>query len=505
MDLSLIWAYVVVVLRELWTHKFKAFACFSVVSLIVLAVGMNAQSTFSSSATIFADNQNILKPLLAQSAQVSKIQEHIRVVREAINAPSLLRAVVEAQYDDSEITSAAELDRIVNGIRNRLDVQGLGSSYVKIGYSDNTPERTFDVLNAVIDRFIKESSETRRSESKEAFLFIDNQVKQYKEKLVDAEEQLKQFKADNFDGREADVDARISGLRASLEEMKIDVDEERSRVEALKSQLKKENRQAARQYKSDVFRDRLAALQSRIDTLLLSYQESYPDVVNLRLQMEDITSAMREAQTEETSVVPNGNDVVTNPFYEELRSKLSGAEVSLNTRLRRMTATERLLGQEFERRKRIATQQAQLSELTRDYNVTKRIYDDMLERKEKARLSMTLSIEGQGVSYKIQEPPEYPLNPEGIRFLHYVLIGPFLGGLLAVGAVIGYVLLDPRVRFPAELSHQNSELLLAVIPHVKTPFTQRIARGDFVLLSVLSLALLVGYGGIAYGHRAGLF
>jgi uncharacterized protein involved in exopolysaccharide biosynthesis len=204
-------------------------------------------------------------------------------------------------------------------------------------------------------------------------------------------------------------------------------------------------------------------LQSRIDTLLLSYQESYPDVVNLRLQMEDITTAMREAQAEETTVEQNGNDIVTNPFYEELRSKLSAAEVSLNTRLRRMTATNRLLAEEFERRKRIAAQQAQLSELTRDYNVTKRIYDDMLERKEKARLSMTLSIEGQGVSYKIQEPPEYPLNPEGVRFLHYVLMGPFLGGLLAIGAVIAYVMLDPRLRFPAALSHQNSELLLAVV------------------------------------------
>ena len=501
MDFSQLLAYVPVIFRELWANKFKAFLCFAVVSMSVLVFGMTWQTKFSTSATVYADNQNILKPLLAQQVAVGRIQEQIRVVRDSIFAPRLLRSVVESVYDPAEFDTASALELKVNAVRNNLDINGLGGSYIKISYTDTSADKAFDVINAVIDQFIKESSASLRSESREAFQFIDNQVRQYKDQLLAAEEQLKIFKADNFDGREADVDSRISGLRSSIEEMKINVDEDRSRVSALKRQLSDENRNVAKRYKSDVYRARLVELQNRVDNLLLTYQESYPDVVNLRLQMQDITKAMQESQENENDAVTGAVGQDINPFYEELRSKLLDAQVSLDARARRMQATEALLGDEYERRKRIAAQQADLSELTRDYTVTKKIYDDMLERKEKARLSMTLSVEGQGVNYKIQEPAEYPLRPEGWRFLHFVLLGLVLGVLVPAGIAVAYVIVDHRVRFATELEHMTIPVL-AVTPHVRTVFSKRIARSDMLLLMLLSALLLAAYFGLALAHRA---
>ena len=74
----------------------------------------------------------------------------------------------------------------------------------------------------------------------------------------------------------------------------------------------------------------------------------------------------------------------------------------------------------------MAANQAQLSELTRDYDVTKRVYEEMLGKKT-ARLSMTLDIEGQGVSYRIQEAAQFPLRPTGLNFKHFAALGPILG------------------------------------------------------------------------------
>jgi len=169
-----------------------------------------------------------------------------------------------------------------------------------------------------------------------------------------------------------------------------------------------------------------------------------------------------------------------------------------------MAATERLLNEEYERRKRIAGQQSELSELTRDYDVIKSVYNDMLGRKEKARLSMTLSNEGQGMNYKIQEPPVYPIAPEGLRFLHFVLLGPALGLLASLGLAFVYVLLDDRVRFPADLPGITPVPVLAVVPHVRTQFTQRLARIDMVWAILLGLTIMVSYLGLALAHRAGM-
>ncbi|MFT6249077.1 MAG: hypothetical protein ACJAZQ_002289 [Cognaticolwellia sp.] len=168
-----------------------------------------------------------------------------------------------------------------------------------------------------------------------------------------------------------------------------------------------------------------------------------------------------------------------------------------------MAAFKRLKEEEFERRKRIAERGAEESELTRDYDVTMRIYEDMLERKEKARLSMTLNIEGQGVTYRIQEPALPPLNPVGLRFFHFVLLGPFMGLFGVIGLVVLYVMLDPKIRFPSMLSGLNV-VTLAVIPHVKTPFTKRVVRFDMVLCGILALLIMVAYIGLAYASKEGL-
>lgn len=510
MNFSLILTYVPVVLRELWMHKFLAFTGFALISLSVLVTGIFWPVTYKTATTIYADNQNILKPLLARQAAVGKVQDQTRVVQDTIHSPRILRDVVEMTYNMDDFESAADLERAVVNVRNRLKITRLGSSYIKVSYSDDTDDKAYDTLNAVVDRFLKDSSDSRRSESKEAFVFIDRQVKQYKEQLLGAEEQLKIFNSDNFDGRDSDVDSRISVLRSTIEEMKINIDEETSRVSALEQQLKEESRFSAKRQKVDVYRERLKAIQDHINNLLLTYKESYPDVVMLKAQADEVRKSIIKAESEDAvdgavpTLTKQQGDMAVNPLYEELRAKLVESKVSLNTRIRRLQATERLLGQEYERRKRIASRQAELAELTRDYNVTKKIYDDMLERKEKARLSMTLNIEGQGVNYKIQEPAAFPLKPSGFRFLHFFILGPFLGFLAPIALVVAYVLVDHRIRFTSELESLVDVPLLAAVPHVKTPLYQRLVRTDMIIMSGLIVVLMGGYVAIAFAHRGGL-
>jgi uncharacterized protein involved in exopolysaccharide biosynthesis len=73
----------------------------------------------------------------------------------------------------------------------------------------------------------------------------------------------------------------------------------------------------------------------------------------------------------------------------------SAAEIEHRTLLNRLNAFNRLLDESYERRKRIANNKAELSELTRDYSVFQMQYEEMLTKKEKARISMELDIQGQ--------------------------------------------------------------------------------------------------------------
>ena len=116
---------------------------------------------------------------------------------------------------------------------------------------------------------------------------------------------------------------------------------------------------------------------------------------------------------------------------------------------------------------------------------------------------MTLNVEGQGVTYRIQEPALPPLNPTGLRFLHFVIIGPFAGLFAVLGLVVMYILLDPRVRFPERLQ-DFGVAVLAVVPHVKTPFTKRVVRMDLVICFFLGSLIMAAYLGLAYVSKMGI-
>ena len=503
MDFALVLQFARVVFRELWENKFLSLLGFALVSFVVLGVGMTWSSKFETSATIYADNQNILGPLLKDHAEQTRLEDHAKVVKDMLHSPRILRRVAEALYPAELQESADALGRYIGIIRSRIDVKNLASGYIKLSYSDSTSQGAYEGLNTIVDVFIRSSAEEQRSESREAYLFIDNQVQQYKEQLVLAEERLKNFSAQNFDGRDGDVHASISRIRSQIEELKISIDEDLTTIVSLKKQLTNESEFSSRKAKANIYMERLVKLENRLSALLLTYTEDYPDVVSLRYQIEDVRNTMAQEEANSSPTESSEQELVLNPLYQEIRSRLSQTNTDIEAKRKRLSVLNDLLEQEFERRKRIAARGAEEAELKRDYNVTKKIYEDMLERKEKARLSMTLNVEGQGVTYRVQDPPIPPLSPSGLRFLHFVLAGPILGVFGVLGLVVAFVILDPRIRFPDRLSQINAPLL-AVVPHVATPLSKRIMRKDIALCVLFAAVTMSIYISLAYVSKVGL-
>lgn len=495
---SVIVEYIKVVAREAYENRVKVTLCFAVVSLSMLFIGNYSPKTFQSNATVYADQQNIIRPLLSGQAAVTQVQDQTRVVRELIYSPRTLRKVAFASGLANETDSPGKVEGIISGLRGAIGVRGIGGSYIKLSYSSGSADQSLKVLSAVVDIFISDSAETKRNESREAYEFIDKQVKAYKQKLQQAEENLKAFKAASLDGNENTVKGRISQLRSDVEQAKLDIDDTKTRIKTIQSELGKESQFVAKQYKADIYRQRLSVKQQELDTLLLTYTDTYPDVVALRLQIEDLKRAIIKNHNAATVPTTGGeSDGGVNPLYNALREKLSNAKVELQTKQRRLAATEKLLEKEHDRLKRIAAGQAELAELNRDYSVNRGIYEDMLERKEKARLSMTLDIEGQGVSYKIQEPATYPLSPTGLRFMHFAVLGPFVGFIIPLVILVAYVIVDPRIRFVNQLSAVQAPLL-GTIPHVVTPIGSRVWKLDVFLVIAIFIAVALIYSAVAY-------
>ena len=508
MPISVLQEWVSAILKELNLHKGKMTLGFALITSIVVTVGILWPKKFESSAIIFVDDQNIIKPLLAGQAEVTRPSEvdQLQVVQQRIYSNNIMEQVlIEAKLAaQSQIHDRYKIQPLIRGLLGGLKVESAGKNHIRLAFRDQDPAKAYGIVAAVTNVFIRDSAKSKREESGEAFTFIDNQVKMYKEQLQLAEDRLKDFKAQNPNSSEESIARRIGELRTATENLTLELQVARARRDELRQQISHEGQYIAQSYKADVYRTALSQAQSKLDTLRLSYQETYPDIVALKQQIEDLRAAIARAESEPSSNVEHGS--AANPVYQKIKTDLSDAEVSVKTLQLKLDSSQRMLGEETTNTKANAEYQAQLAELTRDYNVTKQIYEDMLERKEKARMSVALDVQGQGLNYRIQEPAAYPTAPVGLRFMHFFLAAPVLGVLLPLALIVAYIQLDPRVRFVERIEPVLPEnvSLLIVVPHMTTQLERRMRRAEWGYLSVFAALVVVAYIIVGVVRLAGL-
>jgi polysaccharide chain length determinant protein (PEP-CTERM system associated) len=480
--------------REVVLNKDKATLLWGFVTLGVLVAGLYAPKTYESASTLYVNQQSIITPLLAGQASMTKVQNHSRVVRETIQSPTIMREVATQVGLLKGDESDAKVERVINDLRADMEIKAIGPSYISLKYNSASPEQAFHVVTSATDSFISHVNENKKRESRSAYEFIEKQVKSYKAQLVNAENALKEFKEQNTDGSESTVRSRMQSYEDQIESIQLDIDERQVKIISLEKELKGEKRVLVRQQKTDVYRNRMAQLARQKEALLLTVTESHPDVVDLDFQI----SALRESIKSVTSGSEESadHDKELNPVFGSLRQSLSAEKVELSSSQRRLAVTKERLKNEQEKLSRVVAYGAEFSELNRDYGVTKKIYEDMLARKEKARLSMVLDIEEQGVNYSIQEPALFPQTPKGVRFLYFVLGAPFVG-LLVVGALMfAYVVVDPRIRIVEKLEEAFDIPIIATVPHVYTPLSTRIFRKDIILIIVFTFMISLAYAAV---------
>lgn len=490
------WRYILDMINavklELYRYRVLAAIIFMCVTAGVLGLGYVTPKTYTSEALLYADSSNILQPLLQGSAEVTPI-DRINEAREMLQSRSYLEQVAF----DSGLLNGGESDiqknSVIDRLRNSLNMRVSNRNFIELSYSSPGPDKSFRVLSSALDRFVERTSSKKRSESAGAYEFIDAQVKTYKRQLEEAEARLKEFRSTNQDGTQSNVQSRIERLRSDIENLKLEIQQSEQEVELTTAQL--EDEQPYRSVStggssSDVDR-KIARLEDTLSELRLKYHDTHPDIISVKGQLEDLRA--RKASGDVGRSSGGSSEVIENPVYEQLRLKLTEAQTDLEVQRKRLASLEQMLDETFDRAERVAGNQAELSELTRDYDVTKGVYEDMLQRREKARLSMTLDVQGEGVSYRIQEPASYPTQWDGLQLYEVGMAGPFLGGTMVLGLLVALVMFDNRVRSSRTLLTQLPDNIpvLASVPHYSSTWKERLLRKDMIWVAGL-LVLFMG-------------
>jgi polysaccharide chain length determinant protein (PEP-CTERM system associated) len=470
---------------------------FALIALAALTAGMLWPRKYVASTTILAQESSIITPLMEGAAAPTANKNRANMARDVIFSRKVMAKILEAGGWMATNPSPVEQDRLAEAIKSRTQVQITRDNLITIAYSDNNAKRTFEVARAFAQLFISESLTSKQRESREAYEFINSQVEAYRAKLTDAEDKLKAYRDANADARpgsEADTAARISQLRTQIETARMDMMERRSMEGSLASQLNGESEVNTVQTANGVLQAQLGELQAQLNKLQLTYTDSYPDVVRIRHQIDDLKKQLAAADQRQRAGTPTALDsnVMFNPAYQQIKTQLATARAASASAAARMGASESMLQAELKRSARIANSENVTAELTRDYNVNRDVYQDLLKRRENARVSMNLDAEQRGLNFLVQNPAVMPLSPTGLRFLHFGLAGMGLSLTLPLGLLLALVWFDPRVRSVWQLEQAIGTPVLASIPFYPTPGDRRRDRMRNTIVGLI----VIGVGAV---------
>lgn len=495
-----------VLLAEARRHHLLLAAGFAIIATATLVAGLFLlPRTYASSTTILAQESDIIQPLLEGRAVATGVTDRAGMARQVIFSRKVMDTILAAGGWLEDDPSPVERDRLIEQIQERTLITSPRQDLVQISYRDSDPERTFAVTEQMGAMFISQSLATKERESRDAFEFIDNRAQEYHRKLTEAEDKLQEYRTLNVDaqpGSATDVSARISALRGQVEQTRMSLLEHQSRAAALARQLSGESAVTAVQTRDNLHQAQLVELQSQLDTLMLRYTEQHPDVVRIRHQMADVRTSMAAGPpVAEGGVASSGfGSSQLNPQYQQLRSELNLARREAAAVASRLGAAQSLLAQELNRSQRVAASEGALAELTRDYEVNRELYQDLLRRRENARVSMHLDQENRGLTLRVQDPATMPLRPVGLRFMHFAAGGLLLAIALPLGLLFLRTQLDQRVRSPRQIERHPGLSLLAVIP----PFRSHRERRRGALAAAFSVSLIasvVVLYGLSYGFK----
>ena len=307
-------------------------------------------------------------------------------------------------------------------------------------------------MQSLLTIFVESSFGDKKNDSEKAIQFLDEQIKNYEAKLVTAETALKDFKIKHSGSlpQSGDYGTQVQAAADQLNQARLDLREAEQARNAIQMQITGNGSGGATAgaLVNPELDGRILAVQKNLDAMRLQYTEQHPDIVSAKRLIKQL-----EAQkVEEAKNFKPGGDRGANysPMLQQLNVSLSAAEArvaSMRARVDEFTARYDRLRTQSIRGPELETQMAQLN---RDYQVNKENYQQMVSRREAARLSGDLTNTTDMVKFRVVDPPTVPLRPSGpdrLRLASLVFLGALIAG-------IAFAMLLSQLR-PTYLSQQG--------------------------------------------------
>lgn len=474
-------------LNGLWRRRWLVLGVVWLTALVGWFAVWLIPDKYESRAHVFVQTETILEPVLTGFTARPDYSERVEVMRlQLLTRPNVEEVILRSGLDEtiearSGIERRVKMESLVNKVAEDIRITSPRDMYFDISYKHSDPQIARNVVDAVLNMLIEQDLGASLSESEAARRRLDLQIEEYEERLTANERRVADFRrAHAAELAVSQGEARRRELKENELARVIDeIERTKGRVLTLKNLLSATPRTTSG--------DELDRLKVELADLRSKYQESHPDIRGVAARIEQLESA-------------GGGALSSNPEYVRLQSELRVAQDSIavleerESRLREeLEALDLALGQ-------APAALAELQQIERRYETTKKIYEQLLERRDRLDLTENLGAAGRGVEYRIFERPERALSPVDPPRLLLILGTVILAGGAGAGAGLLMTALDKSYAQADELQEAFGLPVLGAISEAPSALVVDQRRRDLKRLSGALAALVLA--GMAYAYFA---
>jgi len=494
--------YIINTLRR-W--KFLIIAVFIIISSLSAYLARSLRNVYRSSTLVLVSPQSLPANYVSSTVTLN-VQQRVMAIAQQIQGRTVLEKIVREFDLFPSPGSIASMEERTEKLKKRIDIQFANfvrNNTFTLSFEADSPEKAMEVTARLGALFIEENLKAREQQASGTTSFLNAEAERLRKELEEQESQVNQFTALHRYELPAQLDSNLrlldqfrrdlenGSLRvSSLQERKVALEKQMSELDVMARDL-----EMIRGFDGGVMGPTIGTIDVKrrdLENLLRQYSEKHPDVIRLRREIQSF-------EADKPAVPAVAKKTVTNPVFTpqmSLKETLADQIQDLTREMETVRATnEKLRAQIASYQTRVdntSLRSTEMTNITRNYNITLSKYQDLLRKSLDSELSENMEKKQKGEQFQIIDRANLPQIPVAPNRPRIIIVGILLGLGAGLGAAFLLETLNTSFKRTEDLDGYMNVPLLATLPMITTRgqiIEQRQERGLLILAAAVTLAI----------------
>ncbi|MCO4784109.1 MAG: hypothetical protein KC646_17420 [Candidatus Cloacimonetes bacterium] len=363
-----------------------------------------------------------------------------------------VKSLLGLDYDLSpEQKKRHSIENAIKGLRKQVFVEAVrGTNILIITAEDKDPVQVKKIVNSLAKSFVERSLYLKNKDTMDASTYLKGQLKSVYEKLTKSEDKLDVFQfteeAISLDKRiEFLVEKQIIVAEKELEEVEVDLEEEREKVEVFHAQVGKERGKKSSgsfgTYK--ILKEQQLLLELKKNELRRKFTNQHPDVIAIAEQL----SLLKSRISKEDKSSKKGEQQAVSEFLQSLEKEFSEAQRNYRVLSVRRDKLTSQIDTHKDKLKKLLNKKSDYLVLKRELTANEKLYELLLKKEKEVGIESTLKVGHVKIIQKASLPV-FPIRPKKLLNL---VASIFIGFFLGVGVAFFREYMDISVKTKTEI------------------------------------------------------